>query len=201
MVGIQAGQVALPIVGPSEQQTSSSASTTTVRLKCSSEDSLYTELRNEPFERIGDILQTKARRAKLRYDTFKGQRDSASIADIHKFVKELPAFTADFQHIDKHISIAKFITEKINQRVYRECWRFERAILEEEDDNESRTALFDFLGQLAISDVKGVFLNTILRLLSLASLVHSTGIPPASYDQVVQLLLRFFFLPACAAGA
>lgn len=153
-----------------------------LRLPCTPNDSIFKEIHQQAFENIGPILQSKARLVKNRYDQFRDHKE-ASIAEIHKFVKQIPALTSDFKSLDQHISGAEKVAATINERMYREFWRWERRVL---DDDV--VGFFEFLQDVMAGDVLAEYLVPVLRLLCLYSVINR-GIKGSVLEQTTKLLV------------
>ena len=98
---------------------------------------------------------------------------------LPSFVKQIPNLNTDYRHLDLHISVAERLNAAASSRAFRDIWRWERAIL-----NDDSSEIWGFIQGLAVGDIEGQQLANVLRLICLVSLTHG-GIKASTYDQVI----------------
>ena len=102
-----------------------------VTIMLNNTDVVFCAIRNLSIERLGAFLQEQAIKIKQRYTAFRDNKD-ASIAEIHQFVKNLPALTKEYKCLHQHINIAELLKRTTDGALFRDQWQTERAILEGE---------------------------------------------------------------------
>jgi vacuolar protein sorting-associated protein 33A len=83
-----------------------------------------------------------------RYQSFR-ERPDAPIAEIHEFVKRIPALQNEFRLLNQHINIAELLRRTTDAWTFREQWQRERGALEGE-------TILDVLELDIMADVRGV---------------------------------------------
>ena len=107
-------------------------------------------------------------------------------------MKQIPTLNTDYRHLDLHIGVAERLNAAASSRSFRDIWRWERAIL-----NDDCGDFWEYIQGLAVGDIEGQQVNTVLRLVCLFSLANG-GIKASIYDAVVfysYLIACFMFLP------
>ncbi|KAL7541438.1 hypothetical protein ACHAWF_006937, partial [Thalassiosira exigua] len=136
-------------------------------------DPLYAEVRDRHVETFGSFLQDRARSLRESHARFTDREGVASrdLTEIHRFVKQMPAFARDLRSLTNHIHVAELVKKAAEGGGFRRRWQTERGMLESEPCYE---ALEDTLAE-------GEPPYRWLRLLCLQSLT-SNGIKATRYD-------------------
>lgn len=71
----------------------------------------------------------------------------ASIAEIHDFVKKLPALTKEYKTLSQFINIAEVIKRTTDSTAFRDHWQCERGVLEGEP-------MLDHIEEMILADVE-----------------------------------------------
>ena len=93
-------------------------------------------------------------------------------------MKQIPSLNTDYRHLDLHISVAERLNAAASVRSFRDVWRWERAIL-----NDDCGDLWEYVQGLVVGDIEGQQMSTALRLVCLFSLTNG-GVKASIYDQV-----------------
>ena len=146
-----------------------------VLLPLNDADPLYSEVRNMHVESFGSFLggQAKALRESHSQFTSRDAARSRDLAEIHQFVKQIPAFARNLRSLRNHIHVAERVKGAAESGPFRQRWMTERGMLEGE-------SCYDALEDLLAADAPPY---RFLRLLCLQSLTGN-GIKSSKYDSL-----------------
>ena len=147
----------------------------TVLLPLNDTDPLYSEVRNMHVESFGSFLgnQAKALRESHSQFTSRDNARSRDLAEIHQFVKQIPAFARNLRSLRNHIHVAERVKGTAESGPFRQRWMTERGMLEGE-------SCYDALEDLLAADEDPY---RFFRLMCLQSLTGN-GIKSSKYDSL-----------------
>ena len=168
---------------PAKQQETKRLPGEKVAIPLNNSDTIFAESRDLSIERLGAFLQDKAIRIKVKYATFRDNKD-ASISEIHGFVKQIPQLTKEFKCLQQHINIAELVKKTTDSRDFREQWQGERGMLEGE-------SYLDQIEDMICADTDRKLFYRALKLLCLQSLTAG-GIRSSRYDSIRRLFVHTY---------
>jgi hypothetical protein len=193
-VGIQNNQadIDLSIVGPVAQPPPSAQGSSSVsqpaakqglkrKVQLDSSDQLFSQLRDENFAIVGDVLNKVARRLESDYES---RHAAKTTSELREFVNKLPAYQQEHQSLKVHTNLAEDIMRQTRSDIFRK-------VLEVQQNNAAGsdpTYQHQNIEELIARDVP---LKTVLRLLCLESCM-SGGLRPRDLESFKRQILQAY---------
>lgn len=136
-----------------------------------SSDTLYEELRDTNFTVVGNILNKIAVRLSADYE---GRHQAKTVTEIRQFVSKLGGLQQEHASLKVHTGMAEEITKTTRSDNFNRCLEIQQNLAAGSDPSSHHAAISELM-------MRGIPLETILRLLSLESVLNN-GLRPKDLD-------------------